>query len=335
MANNGKKYKLSTTLDRSGTSRTIFSYLAMFLWVGWTSFYFFFILSLPIVYIYRENQYLLCIYTIIFSSMIISAIYPINRKLQPKIAFQLGTWIMNNAADYFKIKVIHENLQEINKYKQVLYALEPHDVLPLSIFVFNDNLNAFPGQKCLGCITGACFNIPLMRHMYTWVNATDVGKKNVLKLIADGISPVICPGGVQEVTLMTNKDDCVLYLKNRKGFVKLAIQHGLPLIPVFTFGLKGSFNYWVPKGKFWTNLARRIGFLPMAFFGVFGLPLGPAKPVQYTLIAGSPIPVGAAQPEPSQEEIDKFHRIFVDDLVALYERHKSTYGMEHVNLRIE
>ena len=73
----------------------------------------------------------------------------------------------------------------------------------------------------------------------------------------------------------------------------------------------------------------------MAFFGVFGLPLGPAKPVQYTLIAGSPIPVGAAQPEPSQEEIDKFHRIFVDDLVALYERHKSTYGMEHVNLRIE
>jgi len=334
VSNNGKKYNLTTTLDRSGKSRSFWSYLAMFLWVGWTSFYFFFTLSLPIVYIYRDNKYLLYTYTTIFSFMIISAIFPINRKLQPKLAFKLGEWIMNNAADYFKMRVIHENLNEINKHKQVVYALEPHDVLPLSIFVFNDCLNTFPGQKCLGCVTGACFNVPLMRHMYTWVNATDVGKKNLLKLISNGISPVICPGGVQEVTLMSSKDECVLYLKERKGFVKLAIQHGLPLVPAFTFGLKDSFDYWVPKGKFWTKLARQIGFLPMAFFGVFSLPLGPAKPVQYTVIAGSPIIVGAANPEPTIEEINKYHSMYIEELVALYERHKGAHGMDDIVLRI-
>lgn len=66
---------------------------------------------------------------------------------------------------------------------------------------------------------------------------------------------MLCPGGVQEVTLM-KENEIVLYLKERKGFVKLAITHGVHLVPVFTFGLHKSFNYWVPKSKFMTNLGK-------------------------------------------------------------------------------
>ena len=46
-------------------------------------------------------------------------------------------------------------------------------------------------------------------------------------MIKEGISPVICPGGVQEASLITNPKECVLYLTKRKGFVKLAIQQGI------------------------------------------------------------------------------------------------------------
>lgn len=90
----------------------------------------------------------------------------------------------------------------------------------------------------LGCLTSACFNIPLMRHIYTWVNAHSIDKKNIQRMIANKISPVLCPGGVQEVILMEHEDECVLFLKSRLGFVKLAIVNGTALVPVFCFGLR-------------------------------------------------------------------------------------------------
>ena len=48
----------------------------------------------------------------------------------------------------------------------------------------------------------------------------------MIRMIKAGISPVICPGGVQEASLITNPKECVLYLTKRLGFVKLAMQQG-------------------------------------------------------------------------------------------------------------
>jgi hypothetical protein len=45
----------------------------------------------------------------------------------------------------------------------------------------------------------------------------------------------LVPGGVQEVLHMRH-DAEVLYLRKRLGFVRLALQHGAPLVPAFAFG---------------------------------------------------------------------------------------------------
>jgi 2-acylglycerol O-acyltransferase 2 len=99
-----------------------------------------------------------------------------------------------------------------------------------------------------------------------------------------GVSPVLCPGGVQEVTLMQHDKECVLYLKSRLGFVKLAMQQGVPIIPAFSFGLRKTFDCWLPRSKFVQDIGRKIGFLPLVFFGVGGLPYSPGKPVAYTTV---------------------------------------------------
>lgn len=102
---------------------------------------------------------------------------------------------MRRAAEYFQYKMILEDKDAIEQSGPAIFTLEPHDVLPLSIFAFNDYLKGFEGHNCLGCLTSACFKVPLMRHVYTWVNAYSVDKKSLTKALDKGFSPVLCPGG--------------------------------------------------------------------------------------------------------------------------------------------
>lgn len=75
-----------------------------------------------------------------------------------------------------------------------IFVIEPHDILPLSIFAFNDILKGLKGHKCIGCITSICFYVPMMKHIYTWVGAKSADKNNITTMLKNGFSPVLCPG---------------------------------------------------------------------------------------------------------------------------------------------
>lgn len=81
------------------------------------------------------------------------------------------------------------------------------------------------------------------------------------------------------------------------------------------------------------HIARKIGFLPMLFFGVWSIPLGPAKPVDYSTIIGKPIPVGLIS-NPSDDEINKIHALYVQSISDIYHKYKDRFGMGHIRLRI-
>ena len=231
------------------------------------------------------------------------------------------------------MRLILEDADAVKNSGVALFAIEPHDILPVSIFVFNDCLKGIPNHKCLGCVASFCFNMPFMKHIYTWVNATPADKQNLIKMITSGISPVLCPGGVQEVTLMESDKECVLYLKSRFGFIKLALQYGIPIFPVFAFGLRKSYISWVPKNKLLVNIGRKVGFMPLFFFGVWCLPFAPPYPVDYTVVVGSPITIPKIA-DPSNGEVQKYHTLYIEKLTELFESRKVEYDMGDVTLRI-
>ena len=214
-----------------------------------------------------------------------------------------------------------------------IFAIEPHDILPLSIFAYNDCLGGLNGHNCVGCVTSVCFYVPIMKHIYSWVNARSADKKNMVSMIKSGLSPVLCPGGVQEVSLMKSENECVLYLNSRFGFIKLALQQGVPVIPCFCFGLRKTFRYWIPKGSFFTRIGRFVGVLPMIFFGVWNIPFSPGKPVDYTNLVGTPIVLPKIE-NPSDEDIRKYHALFIKEISSLYEDNKKDFDMGDVVLRI-
>ena len=175
-----------------------------------------------------------------------------------------------------------------------------------------------------------------MKHIYTWVNAVSVDKSNIKTMLKNNQSPVFCPGGVQEVVYLSSlsKDkELILYLNKRFGFIKIALQLGKPIVPVFSFGLNNSFSSYIPTNKFIILVGRRVGVLPMMFFGLWNTPLGPAKPCSYTNIVGKPIPIPLIL-EPKDEDLKKYHTIYINELTRLYELFKMDYGLENVKLKI-
>ena len=230
-------------------------------------------------------------------TIIISAVAPLNKhgSPNPKWCLSIGHWIMKRGSEYFKLKVVLEDYEAMRisgeSGQPAIFVLEPHDVLPVSIFSLCDFLGALPGKRRLiGCISSACFRVPLMRHVWSWVCAESVDRGNVVRLLKEGVSVCLCPGGVREVIYMgeqqvkrskniLNKssksqkvqctdgvcalpqpasttsdsvkaaeerddEECVLYLRSRKGFVRLALQHGCPLVPMFTFGQREVLVPW-------------------------------------------------------------------------------------------
>jgi len=118
-------------------------------------------------------------------------------------------------------------------------------------------------------------------------------------------------------------EELVLYLRHRKGFIKIALELGTPIVPVFTFGLDGSYAYHVPRGEMILRLSRTMGFLPVFFWGRWGVPLGIPRPQQITVVVGKPIEVPYLGDNISREDVDKYHSIYIEKLEALFEQHKA------------
>lgn len=117
-----------------------------------------------------------------------------------------------------------------------------------------------------------------------------------------------------------------LTLEERKGFVKLALKHGADLVPVYNFGETELYDQlpnepgsrtraiqdWMLRNAGWTT--------PFAHGrGVFNYSYGllPRR-VELNIVVGAPIEMPCI-PEPSQEEVDHWHSVYVSVLKKLYD----------------
>lgn len=138
-------------------------------------------------------------------------------------------------------------------------------------------------------------------------------------------------GGAQEA-LHARPGNYKIILKKRKGFVKLALQTGASLIPVFSFNEVEVFDQ--PSNEPGTKIRRFQDFVKKwtgiapAFFigrGFFQYSFGliPQRHPIYTVI-GEPLPPIKIS-TPTTDEIDEMHGKYVNALTKLFEDHKMKY----------
>lgn len=142
----------------------------------------------------------------------------------------------------------------------------------------------------------------------------------------------IVPGGIAEMfegypKPGTHPDE--EYAIVRKGIMKLAIKHGVPLIPIYCFGsTKLMRRLELP---FLETLSRILRVSICIFFGKLGLPIPFRQRLLY--VVGSAI-YPPSTPGNVDNDASEMHAAFCNELVRIFDRYKELYGWSHKNLKL-
>lgn len=147
-----------------------------------------------------------------------------------------------------------------------------------------------------------------------------------------GRAITIVVGGARE-SLDAQPHSLRLVLKRRKGFVKMAIRTGADLVPVLSFGENDLFDQLEPDEhpkihRFQLLVKKFLGFTIPLFHarGIFNYDVG-LMPYRRPLniVVGRPVRV-AQNPKPEQEEIDRVHEEYVQELERIWNTWKDEFA---------
>eukprot|EP01034_Spumella_vulgaris_P028604 gene28604-35489_t len=170
--------------------------------------------------------------------------------------------------------------------------------------------------------------IPFLKELLLYTGCVDAGAKTAAYNLKKGRSLLIFIGGEKE-QLMSENGKHKIYLRHRKGFVKLALQHGAHLVPMYAFGENDVFtvSQLFMKSRLWLQHTLQIG-LPL-IYGRYGTFI-PHK-VDLHMEIGKPIPVTKVNKEDiTPEMVDALHAQFLAEMTRLFDRTKGKHP-EHAN----
>lgn len=262
----------------------------------------------------------------VFALLIVFMVLPADKNSY--LGRKISRFIGKHVRSYFPITLHLDDAQAFHVNRSYVFAYEPHSVFPFGIFALLDNVD-FPIPNIRFLVSSAVFYVPFLRQLWIWLGFTSVDKKNLISLLEAGNSCMLVPGGNRETLFMQHGSENV-FLKERRGFVQIAMEMGHPLVPVFCFGQTKTYKWWKVPGKLIENIARSLKTIQLIFWGVLGSPI-PFKNPLYVVV-GRPIQVKKIS-EPTREQVARVHSEFLEALQDLFERHKTQAGYTNLKLK--
>ncbi|XP_020564592.1 diacylglycerol O-acyltransferase 2 [Oryzias latipes] len=236
--------------------------------------------------------------------------------------------------DFFPVKLV--KTAELNPNKNYILGSHPHGIMCFGAFACFSTTSCgftelFPGLRSSLVVLAGLFKIPLFREYLMGADLLPVSKPSLAHLLSKrgkGNAVVIVVGGAAE-SLASAPGVNTVVMKQRKGFVRTALEFGADLVPVYTFGENELFQQVIfsegSVGRRLQDLFKKImGFAPCLFVGErFGL-IPYRRPV--TTVVGSPISV-PKRITPAQEEVDHYHKLYMEALTDLFHKHKVSCGL--------
>ncbi|NWT00939.1 DGAT2 acyltransferase, partial [Mionectes macconnelli] len=281
----------------------------------------------------------------------------------------LRRWtVWKHFRDYFPVKLVKTH--DLSPRHNYIIGSHPHGILCVGAFCnfitgstgFEE---MFPGIRSFLTTLAGNFRLPLFREYLMSGGLFPVTRRAIGYLLSQngtGNAVAIVIGGAAE-SLSCRPGVTTLILRNRKGFVRMALRHGWVtrghghlrgalgvlaphhpspcplrrafLVPSFSFGENDLFRQVVfEEGSWMRSIQRRfqkmMGFAPCVFYGR-GLTsscsrgfLPYARPI--TTVVGEPVPVPKVQ-NPSRELVDTYHEMYIQALLKLFNDNKTKYGL--------
>ena len=245
--------------------------------------------------------------------------------------FSEGFFLFQVMRKYLRIRLIcSKNLKqaEMTENAQFIFAMFPHGTAS-DYRILRDGIlhTVFPKtcKKIRALAASVLFRIPVVREMALWTGCVDASRKVAENILKKGYSIIVLPGGEAEQIRTVYQRERI-YLKKRKGFVKLAMRKGVPLVPSYVFG--ASDYYFTSKAFFAPRswLQKKLGVcIPLAV-GLWGSIFVPL-PVKTTIVFGEPLTFKMKEEgAPTNEELDVAHEEFCKALRQLFDTHKNDLG---------
>jgi hypothetical protein len=279
-------------------------------------------------------------------------VYDQRRSIHPSFR-RMSLWFRRSPMfvflrDYFPIRIVKPRNSVFDPKRNYLFGYHPHGVQATGAFVgfCTEVCNI---SKLIPGIHANCqtlplqFKVPLWRELTIWSGAGDASKNNILQQLrrGPGYSTCIVVGGAAE-SLYAAPNSARLVLRNRKGFVKIAMSAGADLVPVYAFGENDVYHNLAINRPGLLQLQRRIQkmltFAPLLVQGrgVFTYSGGLVpyrRPI--FIVLGNPIHVEKSDnPDKEPEKVDMYHAKYMSELKALFEKYRPIFDPE-VNITFE
>jgi 1-acyl-sn-glycerol-3-phosphate acyltransferase len=167
-------------------------------------------------------------------------------------------------------------------HKRVMWATYPHGYLAVTSSLWWAGNPAF--KRCRGAVHSGIFCLPIVGAMARWANAVNVSEAGIKSAFEDGDSVIICPGGVLDAANLGN------VVKKRRGFLRIARELDVPVVPVWYPDCRQYYSQWLPLGRTmerWFKLP-----FPLFVWGKWWCPLMPRLPKESRIYVGEPIVLG-------------------------------------------
>ncbi|CAN0010794.1 unnamed protein product, partial [Laminaria digitata] len=165
--------------------------------------------------------------------LLLTAPLPDNRRLA-----KLALW--NRFLRYFSGKAVGK--LESPGGKQSIFCLVPHGVFPFGIALSSLgrrvyiccvglNQTAFNGVRPV--VASVMLRTPVVGQILRLIGAVTASPGPMDEALRQGQSLSLAPGGIGEMFLDGDAGKEFALIKGHKGFVRRAMAHGVPLVPVY------------------------------------------------------------------------------------------------------
>ena len=230
--------------------------------------------------------------------------------------------VINN---YFTTQIIFENKENFDKKSNpYIVSLCPHGVLPIGGGgLLCGRLSDSVFENLRGVVASSAFYLYQFRSLLLGTKSICANEKNITKALRNKQNLMIIPGGIKEI-FYADEDNEYINIKSRKKFIKLAIQEGSEILPVYAFGTNDAYTLW-PFFKYAKDISRKLKIAIAPFYGRWGLPISVPNRIPLLYVIGERIECKKIT-NPTEKEINEVHELYMSAIKRIFYDYRNIYN---------